>query len=139
MIQKRLLITCAIVAPIVLLFVFFNWAMTPLSFTEEGIASWYGPGFNGKKTATGEIFNQEDFTAAHRKLPLGSLVRVTNQKNGASVFVRINDRGPYAKGRVIDLSRASAAAIGKLDKGIFRVRIEGLGRLKIGRRYKKAS
>jgi rare lipoprotein A len=79
---------------------------------QSGQASWYGPGFHGRKTASGEIFNTQDMTAAHRTLPFGSRVRVTNQRTGRSTIVRINDRGPYAHGRIIDLSRASAEALG---------------------------
>ncbi len=79
---------------------------------QQGAASWYGPGFHGRKTASGERFNAGDFTAAHRTLPFGTRVRVMNRANGRSVVVRINDRGPYAHGRVIDLSRASAKALG---------------------------
>ncbi len=79
---------------------------------QAGMASWYGPGFHGRKTASGERFNTNDLTAAHRFLPFGTRVRVVNATTGRSVVVRINDRGPFHGGRVIDLSRASAAAIG---------------------------
>jgi rare lipoprotein A len=79
---------------------------------QNGRASWYGPGFHGKKTASGETFNTNQLTAAHRTLPFGTKVRVVNKRTGKSVVVRINDRGPFAHGRVIDLSRASAEAIG---------------------------
>jgi rare lipoprotein A len=79
---------------------------------QSGQASWYGPGFHGKRTASGETFNTNALTAAHRTLPFGTRVKVVNKKTGRSVVVRINDRGPYAHGRVIDLSRASAQAIG---------------------------
>jgi rare lipoprotein A len=79
---------------------------------QSGPASWYGPGFHGRRTASGEIFNTNELTAAHRSLPFGTRVRVTNQRTGRSTVVRINDRGPYAHGRIIDLSRASAEAIG---------------------------
>ena len=79
---------------------------------QSGQASWYGPGFHGRRTASGETFNTNELTAAHRTLPFGTRVRVVNKKTGKSVVVRINDRGPYAHGRVIDLSRASAQAIG---------------------------
>lgn len=77
-----------------------------------GMASWYGPGFNGGRTASGERFNTGALTAAHRFWPFGTRVKVTNQNNGRSIVVRINDRGPFVGGRVIDLSRASARAIG---------------------------
>jgi rare lipoprotein A len=79
---------------------------------QRGVASWYGPGFHGKKTASGERFNTHDMTAAHRTLPFGTKVRVVNRRTGKAVVVRINDRGPYAHGRVIDLSKASAQALG---------------------------
>jgi rare lipoprotein A len=79
---------------------------------ETGIASWYGKQFHGRKTASGEKFNMDALTAAHPKLPFGSLVRVKNLLNGRSVDVRINDRGPYIKRRIIDLSRAAAQALG---------------------------
>jgi rare lipoprotein A len=91
-----------------------------------GHASWYGPGFHGKKTASGVIFDQTEFTAAHRNLPLGSTVRVTNLDNQRSVNVEINDRGPFVDGRIIDLSRAAAGALGMLDDGLALVRIEVL-------------
>ena len=79
---------------------------------QSGRASWYGPGFHGRRTASGERFNAGALTAAHRTLPFGARVKVKNAKTGRSVVVRINDRGPYAHGRIIDLSRASAAALG---------------------------
>ena len=93
---------------------------------ETGLASWYGPKFHGKLTASGEIFNQENFTAAHRTLPWGSRVKVTNLDNGKSVDVRINDRGPFGKGRIIDLSRAAARALGMVGRGITTVQLEWL-------------
>ena len=93
---------------------------------ETGLASWYGPKFHGRRTASGEVFNQEKFTAAHRTLPWGSRVRVTNLDNGKSVDVRINDRGPFGKGRIIDLSRAAAKALDIVIRGITTVRIEWL-------------
>jgi peptidoglycan lytic transglycosylase len=79
---------------------------------QMGEASWYGPGFHGRQTANGERFNTNDLTAAHKTLPFGTKVKVTHELTGKSVVVRINDRGPYAKDRVIDLSKASAQAIG---------------------------
>ena len=78
----------------------------------SGMASWYGPGFQGRRTASGERFNAHALTAEHKTLPFGTRVRVVNQRNGRSVVVRINDRGPYAHGRIIDLSQAAAKAIG---------------------------
>jgi len=82
---------------------------------QTGAASWYGPGFHGKKTANGERFNTHTLTAAHKTLPFDTKVRVTNERTGKSVVVRINDRGPYAHGRVIDLSKAAAEAVGLSD------------------------
>lgn len=79
---------------------------------QTGIASWYGPGFQGKKTASGERFNTHALTAAHKTLKFGTKVKVTNLNNGRSVFVTINDKGPYVRGRVIDLSNAAKNAIG---------------------------
>lgn len=98
------------------------------SFT--GGASFYGggDGFDGKKTANGEIFNANKLTAAHKTLPFGTMVKVTNSKNGKSVVVRINDRGPYIGGRVIDLSRAAAAQIGMIESGVAQVKAEVLGK-----------
>jgi rare lipoprotein A len=93
---------------------------------ETGVASWYGPKFHGKLTASGEVFNQEKFTAAHQTLPWGSRVKVTNLANGKSVDVRINDRGPFGKGRIIDLSRAAARALGMVGRGLTTVRVEWL-------------
>jgi rare lipoprotein A len=90
----------------------------------RGIASWYGPGFHGRKTASGDIYNQNELTAAHKTLPLGSKVRVTNLKNGNTVDVEINDRGPYVQGRIIDLSRAAAGALDFVESGTIRVIIE---------------
>ncbi len=86
-------------------------------------ASWYGPGFANRKTANGERFNPNALTAASRTLPLGSVVRVTNLKNGRSVDVRINDRGPYVRGRGLDLSRRAAQDIGMTRTGVTAVRV----------------
>jgi rare lipoprotein A len=94
--------------------------------TQTGLASWYGPKFHGKVTASGEVFNQDQFTAAHPTLPWGSRVKVINLDNGKSVDVRINDRGPFKRGRIIDLSRAAARALGMVGRGITTVRIESL-------------
>lgn len=91
-------------------------------------ASWYGPGFHGRRTANGERFNQNDLTAAHRTLPFGTKVKVTNLHNGRSVVVRINDRGPFSRGRVIDLSKAAARIIGVFQSGTAPVVLEVLGR-----------
>lgn len=95
-------------------------------FSEEGVASWYGPGFHGGKTANGETYNQKAMTAAHKTLPMPSLVKVKNLENGSEAIVRINDRGPFSKGRIIDLSEAAARKLGVVDKGTARVRISVL-------------
>jgi rare lipoprotein A len=87
-------------------------------------ASWYGPKFHGKMTANGEIYDQMAFTAAHKKLSFGTLLKVTNTKNGRSVIVRINDRGPYIEGRDLDLSKGAAIELGMLRKGVARLKIE---------------
>lgn len=79
---------------------------------QSGKASWYGPGFHGRRTASGEIFNTHSMTAAHKTLPFGTRVKVTSRATGRSVVVRINDRGPFVRGRIIDLSQASARALG---------------------------
>ena len=95
-------------------------------YAEEGIASWYGPGFHGELTANGEVYDQKAMTAAHKTLPIPSLVRVKNLENGKEVIVRINDRGPFAKGRIIDLSEAAATQLDMTDKGTARVHISVL-------------
>jgi rare lipoprotein A len=96
------------------------------SGVQTGRGSWYGEPHHGRKTASGEVYDMNALTAAHRDLPLGTRVRVTNVGNGRSVVVRINDRGPYVGGRVIDLSRAAAREIGALGAGVFSVRLEVL-------------
>lgn len=97
-----------------------------IRFQVTGIASWYGPGFHGRPSASGETYNQNAMTAAHRSLPFGTNVQVTNLNNGRSVVVRINDRGPYARGRIIDLSAAAARVLGVMQTGIAPVKIEVL-------------
>jgi rare lipoprotein A len=94
------------------------------AWAQSGRVSWYGPGFHGRQTASGEIFDSGDLTMAHRSLPLGSEVRVTNLDNGRSVVLRVNDRGPYVDGRIADLSRAAAKRLDYLDDGVVRARIE---------------
>lgn len=94
---------------------------------QRGTASWYGPGFVGQRTASGETYDPAQLTAAHRILPFGTRVRVTNQRNGSSVVVRINDRGPYSGGRIIDLSEAAASAIGMRGSGLVEVTLEIVG------------
>jgi rare lipoprotein A len=96
------------------------------SYDETGIASWYGPGFHNKQTANGERYNQRELTAAHRTLQMPSFVRVTNLSNGRSVVVRVNDRGPYAKGRIIDVSEKAAELLDFKRNGVARVRVQVL-------------
>lgn len=93
-------------------------------YDETGIASWYGPGFHGKTTANGEIYDENELTAAHKTLQMPALVRVTNLDNGRSVIVRLNDRGPYYPGRIIDMSRRGAQLLGFEGKGTAKVRVQ---------------
>lgn len=95
-------------------------------YDERGIASWYGPGFDGKRTANGEIYDMDALTAAHTTLPLPSLVRVDNLENGRSVVLKVNDRGPFARGRIIDVSRRAAEKLGFRRQGTARVRVRVL-------------
>ena len=95
--------------------------------SQEGIASWYGPGFHGKPTASGEIYDMHALTAAHRTLPLGTMVEVRNLENGRTTTARINDRGPYRRRRIIDLSLAAAEALGIDQAGLARVRLTVIG------------
>ena len=95
-----------------------------VDFEQTGEASWYGPGFHGPQTASGEPFDQNDLTAAHRSLPLGTKAQVTDVESGKSVEVTINDRGPYVKDRVIDLSKAAAEELGMTREGTATVKIE---------------
>lgn len=92
--------------------------------TLSGVASWYGPRFHGRKTANGEKYDQNQMTAAHKSLPFNTRVRVTNRRNGKSVIVRINDRGPYIGRRVIDLSKGAASRVDMINSGIAPVTIE---------------
>jgi rare lipoprotein A len=93
-------------------------------YRETGIASWYGPGFHGKTTANGETYDQNDLTAAHRTLPMPSVVRVTNLENGKSIKLRVNDRGPFARGRIIDVSARAAELLAFKRQGTAKVRVE---------------
>ena len=98
-----------------------------LGIKDRGVASWYGKEFHGKLAANGEVFDMRAYTAAHRKLPLGSIVRVINLENGKSVQVRINDRGPYVNGRMLDLSQAAAQELDMVEAGTTVVQIEVVG------------
>ena len=95
---------------------------------DRGVASWYGEQFHGRQAANGEIFNMEAMTAAHRTMPLGSIVRVVNLANGKHLHVRITDRGPYVNGRVLDLSRAAAVELGMEQGGLAHVQVEMVGK-----------
>ncbi len=94
------------------------------AYVQRGKASWYGPGFHGEETASGDVFDQRQLTAAHRELPFGTEVTVTNLENGKRVTVEINDRGPYAKGRIIDLSKEAGRKLDMISDGTADVRIE---------------
>jgi len=97
-----------------------------VEFIDKGImkASWYGPRFHGRITANGEIYDQMAFTAAHKKLKFGTLLRITNPKNSKSVVVRVNDRGPYIYGRQLDLSKAAALELEVIEKGVAKLKVE---------------
>lgn len=100
--------------------------LAPVELSDIGImtASWYGPRFHGKTTANGEVYNQAALTAAHKSLPFGTLLQITNLRNGKSTIVRINDRGPYVEGRDLDLSKGTAKSLGILHKGVVRVKVQ---------------
>ncbi len=89
-----------------------------------GQCSWYGPKFNGKKTASGEKFDSTKFTAAHKTLPFGTKLKITDKKSGKNVIVTVNDRGPFVKSRVLDISSSAAQELGVINKGIFTAEIE---------------
>lgn len=99
-----------------------------ISYVDKGYmtASWYGPHFHGRKTANGEIYDQMAFTAAHKGLKFGTLLKITNPRNDQSVIVRINDRGPYIGGRQLDLSKAAALQLGMMKRGILKVKVDEL-------------
>jgi len=116
-------------------------AKEPAPTVQLGLASWYGPGFHGRETASGEIFDQREMVAAHRTLPLGSVVQVTNLENGRSLTLRVIDRGPYGRnyrrGTILDVSRGAARQLGFIRDGIVKVRIRVL---ELGdNRYRDAS
>ena len=105
----------------------FNTLKAQKNYTQKGMASYYGKDFHGRKTACGEKFDMNEFTAAHKKLPFQTLVKVTNLKNNKSVIVRINDRGPFSKQRIIDLSKAAASRIDLVRIGVAMVKIQVVG------------
>ena len=103
-----------------------NVNISAVNYIDRGTmkASWYGPKFHGRYTANGEIYDQMAFTAANKQLKFGTLLKVTNPKNGRSVIVRINDRGPYIEGRDLDLSKGAAIELGMMRKGVARLKIQ---------------
>jgi rare lipoprotein A len=101
-----------------------DYNTAPEEFVEEGIAAYYATAFHGRRTASGSIYDERHLTAAHRTLPFGTRVRVTHLENGKDVVVTVNDRGPFTKGRVIDLSREAARRLDLIRDGIARVRVE---------------
>ena len=103
---------------------FWYYPAEDLNYSETGIASWYGDEFAGRPTASGEIFDPNQITAAHRTLPMPSIVRITNLDNGRALAVRVNDRGPFAHGRIIDVSRRTAQLLGFHAQGTAKVRVE---------------
>ena len=124
----RLIPLCGFIILVVSLFngcgAFHNAQIHEVGKVQFGLASWYGNKFNGRKTSSGEIYDMYEFTAAHRALPFGTIVKVTNIKNGRSALVKINDRGPQKRSRKLDVSYAAAKKIGMIRDGIARVRIE---------------
>jgi peptidoglycan lytic transglycosylase len=103
-----------------------NINKTIISYVDKGVmtASWYGPRFHGNLTANGEVFDQLAFTAAHKKLKFGTLLKLTNLRNDKSIIVRINDRGPYISGRQLDLSKAAALSLGMVQRGVAKLKVE---------------
>jgi len=88
------------------------------------VASWYGPGFHGKQTANGEVYNMNDLTAAHKSLKFGTLLKITNLKNDSSIVVRINDRGPFIRGRQLDISKAAAEQLEMINNGVIKLKVQ---------------
>lgn len=121
--MKQLLGACALLS---LLAGCASHDIDPRGYDKTGVASYYGARHHGKRTASGEPFNQNALTAAHRSLTFGSRVLVTNLSNNTTVVVRINDRGPHTRGRLIDLSRQAAKQLGMLNDGTAKVRVQGL-------------
>ena len=124
--KKRYLLTIAVLTLAIASCAPYHARRRPIHYEVTGKASWYGPGFAGRKTANGERFNPNAMTAAHKTLPMNTTVRVTNVKNGKTVVVRINDRGPFIRGRIIDLSKAAAKKIDMLGHGTATVELVAL-------------
>ena len=123
------------IATVILLFLFFknipDENKKEKKYSETGYASFYAEDFHGKQTASGEIFNMADYTAAHRTLPFGTYLKVTNLKNNYSLVVRVNDRGPFAKNRIVDLTEGAARRIGSYKHGVVRVKAEEVNMLRL--------
>ncbi|MBV5309884.1 septal ring lytic transglycosylase RlpA family protein [Chromatium okenii] len=113
--------TLATAALLTLFFPVISDAQAGSGQTQKGMASYYHDRFHGRKTASGQRYNRNRFTAAHKTLPLGTKLEVTNTRNGRSIVVQVNDRGPFAKGRVLDLSREAASELGMLSRGVARI------------------
>jgi len=109
---------------VVIFLLYFSIGFLYDRYGRVGFASWYGDGFKGEKTASGEVYDPDKLTAAHRRLTFGTLLKVTNLSNRCQVIVRINDRGPHKRGRIIDLSRAASMKLGMSKNGVTKVRIE---------------
>jgi len=105
---------------------------TAYGFTQAGTASWYGPDFHGQKTSNGEIYNMYDISAAHKTLPMNTVLLVKNLENGRELVIRVNDRGPFVRGRIIDLSYSAAKQLGIVGKGTARVHLTALGEAEKG-------
>lgn len=102
-----------------------------VDFSQEGIASWYGAPFHGRKTSNGETYNMHDMTAAHKTLPMDTMLLVTNKNTGKQIVVRVNDRGPFVKGRIVDLSYHAACSLGMSKSGIVKVAVQAISKKKI--------
>ena len=122
--MKRLLSACALLS--LLAGCASTDAIDPHGYDKTGVASYYGAKHHGKRTASGERFNKNSLTAAHRQLPFGTRVKITNLNNDRSCVVRVNDRGPYSRGRLIDVSREAAEQLGMLRSGTAKVRVQAL-------------
>ncbi|MBD9566370.1 MULTISPECIES: septal ring lytic transglycosylase RlpA family protein [Pseudomonas] len=122
--MKRLLSACALLS--LLAGCASTDTIDPHGYDKTGVASYYGAKHHGKRTASGERFNQHGLTAAHRQLPFGTRVKITNLNNDRSCVVRVNDRGPYSRGRLIDVSREAAEQLGMLRSGTAKVRVQAL-------------
>jgi len=131
-----------VIVLVMMTLLFFHCASVtppPSENIQTGVASWYGPNFHGKTTSNKEIYDMHDLTAAHKSLPFGTYVAVTNLNNGKSVIVRINDRGPFVKGRIIDLSYAAARVVDMIDSGTAPVKLEILTEISPNRSSQKFS